>query len=58
MLGFIGLAVPGFLLALVLMYVGISVFHQDIGGLFSPQYLNAPWSWARVVDLARISGSR
>src|SRR5579875_3284085 len=52
-LGFLGLAVPGFLLALVLMYIGISVFHQDIGGLFSPRYLNAPWSWGRVVDLAK-----
>jgi peptide/nickel transport system permease protein len=51
MIAFIGLAVPSFLLALVLMYVGITVFHQDIGGLFSSQYLNAPWSWARVVDL-------
>jgi peptide/nickel transport system permease protein len=53
LLGFVGLAVPGFLLALVLMYVGISVFHQDIGGLFSPQYLNAPWSWGRVLDLLK-----
>lgn len=50
--GFIGLAVPGFLLALVLMYVGVSVFHTDVGGLFSSQYADAPWSWGRVVDLA------
>ena len=50
--GFIGLAVPGFLLALVLMYVGVSVFHSDVGGLFSSQYADAPWSWGRVVDLA------
>jgi len=51
-LGFIGLAVPGFLLALVLMYVGVSVFHSDVGGLFSSQYADAPWSWGRVGDLA------
>lgn len=51
-LGFIGLAVPGFLLALVLMYVGVSVFHSDVGGLFSSQYADAPWSWGRVADLA------
>ena len=50
--GFVGLAVPGFLLALVLMYVGVSVFHSDVGGLFSSQYADAPWSWGRVVDLA------
>jgi peptide/nickel transport system permease protein len=53
LLGFIGLAVPSFLLGLVLMYVGISVFHTDVGGLFSPQYVAAPWSWGRVVDLAK-----
>src|SRR5258708_6903255 len=51
LLGFAGLAVPSFLLALVLMYVGISVFHQDVGGLFSQPYLDAPWSWARLGDL-------
>ena len=52
-IGFIGLAVPGFLLALVLMYVGVSVFHSDVGGLFSSQYADAPWSWGRVVDLGK-----
>ena len=50
--GFVGLAVPGFLLALVLMYVGVSVFHTDVGGLFSSAYADAPWSWGRVGDLA------
>ena len=52
MLGFIGLAVPNFLLALTLMYVGVTVFHADLGGLFSPEYLDAPWSFARAGDLA------
>lgn len=52
-IGFIGLAIPGFLLALVLMYVGVSVFHSDVGGLFSSEFADAPWSWARCVDLAR-----
>ena len=52
-IGFVGLAVPGFLLALVLMYVGVSVFHADVGGLFSSAYADAPWSWARCVDLAQ-----
>ena len=51
LLGFIGLAVPGFLLGLVLMYVGVSVFHSDVGGLFSPPFIDAPWSLARVRDL-------
>ena len=53
MLGFLGLAIPGFLMALILMFVGVSVFHTDVGGLFSPEYANAPWSWERVVDLAK-----
>lgn len=51
MAGFVGLAIPSFLLGLVLMYVGVTVFHADVSGLFSPEYLNAPWSWGRVRDL-------
>ena len=50
-LGFTGLAVPDFLLGLVLMYIAFAYFDQSVGGLFSPQYLNAPWSLARVTDL-------
>ena len=50
-LGFTGLATPDFLLGLVLMYVAFAYFDQDVGGLFSDQYLNAPWNWARVWDL-------
>ncbi|MGV3650265.1 MAG: ABC transporter permease [Devosia sp.] len=49
--GFVGLAVPNFLLALLLMYLSFSVFGQSVGGLFSPDYVDAPWSWAKVVDL-------
>ena len=43
-LGFLGLAIPNFLLALVLMYVAAVEFGQNVGGLFSEQYENAPWS--------------
>ena len=49
-LGFIGLAVPGFLLALVLMYISFSVFNLHVGGLFSPEMITAPWSWAKITD--------
>jgi peptide/nickel transport system permease protein len=49
--GFIGLATPNFLFALVLMYVGVVYFGADVSGLFSEQYQNAPWSWAKVADL-------
>jgi peptide/nickel transport system permease protein len=50
-LGFIGLAVPDFLLALVMMYFAWDWFGFSIGGLFSPEYVSAPWSWGRVWDL-------
>jgi len=50
-LGFIGLATPNFLLALVFMYVGYAVFDVSAGGLFSAEFQNAPWSMARLADL-------
>lgn len=49
--GYIGLATPNFLLALILMYLGQKWFGQSVGGLFSPEFQDAPWSWARVKDL-------
>jgi peptide/nickel transport system permease protein len=52
-IGYIGLAIPDFLLALVLMYVAFKVFNQSVGGLFSPAYTDAPWSWAKVWDLLK-----
>lgn len=50
-LNYIGLATPNFMLALVLMWVAFDKFGVTVTGLFSPQYLDAPWSWARVGDL-------
>jgi peptide/nickel transport system permease protein len=52
LLGFIGLAVPSFLIALVMMYVGFRYFGTNVGGLFSPEYEQAAWNWAKVGDLA------
>lgn len=52
-LGFIGLATPNFLLALVLMYISFKYFNQSVGGLFSPEFVEAPWSWAKVWDLLK-----
>ena len=52
-MGFIGLAVPNFLLALVIMYLAFAYFGASVGGLFSTEYLDAPWSWARVLDLLK-----
>lgn len=50
-LGFIGLAIPNFMLALVLMWVGFSVFDIDVGGLFSPDMRAEPWGFAKFIDL-------
>ena len=50
-LSFLGLAIPSFLLALVLMYVAAVEFGQNVGGLFSEEYLTAPWSVNKVIDL-------
>ena len=49
--GFIGLAIPEFMLALVLLYVSFRYFGQSAGGLFSPEYVEAAWSWGKFVDL-------
>jgi peptide/nickel transport system permease protein len=50
-LGFIGLAVPNFILALTLMYLSYKYLGQSVGGLYSPQYIDAPWSWGKFLDL-------
>lgn len=50
-LGFIGLATPGFLLALVIMYVAFAHFGIKVGGLFSPEFETLPWSWSKFVNL-------
>jgi peptide/nickel transport system permease protein len=50
-LGFIGLAIPNFILALTLMYVAFRFMGQTVGGLFSREYANAPWSWEKLLDL-------
>jgi peptide/nickel transport system permease protein len=52
-IGFLGLAVPNFLLALVLLYLGFTMFNAHIGGLFSPELQDAPWNLARVWDLLK-----
>jgi peptide/nickel transport system permease protein len=51
LIGFVGLAVPNFLLALIIMYFGFVLFDINVGGLFSSEYQLAPWSWAKAMDL-------
>lgn len=52
-LGLIGIATPGFMLALILMYVGHEVFGVSVGGLFSPEFKNAPWSVTKFLDMLK-----
>lgn len=50
-LGFVGMAVPEFMLALVMMYIGFRYFGQSVGGLFSPEYADAAWNLGKLIDL-------
>lgn len=51
LIGFIGQSLPSFLIALVLMWLGYQWFGLSIGGLFSESFRQAPWSWAKFLDL-------
>ena len=51
--GFLGLAIPNFLLALVMMYVSFKYFGQSVGGLVSPEYIGVPWSYDKFIDLLK-----
>jgi peptide/nickel transport system permease protein len=50
---FLGRSIPSFLLALVLLWVAFAYFDQSVGGLFSPDFEEAPWSLAKVWDLIK-----
>jgi peptide/nickel transport system permease protein len=50
-IGFIGLATPGFLIALILMFLAFKFGNVSLNGLFSPEFETAPWSFAKVLDL-------
>lgn len=51
--GFVGLAIPNFFLALILMYVGYVYFDVPIGGLFSREYIMADWSVGKFIDMLK-----
>lgn len=52
-IGFIGLATPNFLFALLLLWVSYAYLGMSIGGLFSPQFVDAPWTMAKFLDLLK-----
>jgi len=53
LVGFIGIAVPNFLLALIVMYLAFRFFGASVGGLFSAEMALAPWSVEKVWDLIK-----
>lgn len=53
-LGFLGMSIPGFLLAIVLMYASNHWLGVSVSGLFSPEFATTPeWSWAKAMDLLK-----
>lgn len=52
-IGFLGLATPGFLIALVLVFISFKYGGISVTGLFSDEYEQAPWSFAKVIDLLK-----
>lgn len=52
-IGFIGIAVPNFLLALVIMYFAFTLLGASVGGLFSADMALAPWGWPKAWDLIK-----
>jgi len=52
-ISFLGLGMPGFLLALLVLYVAVVLLGQDVIGLFSREFVDAPWSLAKVWDLLK-----
>ena len=50
-INYVGVATPNFMLALILMWVAFAYFDISITGLYSPEFVDAPWSGARVLDL-------
>ena len=50
-IGFLGLAIPNFLLALVLLYFANVVFGTSVGGLMDPAFLDQPMSWAKFLSV-------
>ena len=46
--GFLGLAIPNFLLALIMLYAANRWFGTSIGGMMDPEYMDQPWSWGKI----------
>jgi len=52
-ISFVGAGTPGFMIALVVMWLAMTRLGLNVGGLFSQEYILAPWSWDKVVDMLK-----
>lgn len=52
-MSFIGTGMPGFMIALIVMWLAMRQLGMNVGGLFSQEYMVEPWSWAKFVDLLK-----
>lgn len=50
---YMGVATPTFMTALIIMWIAFKYFGASVTGLFSPEYIAAPWSWGRAIDLLK-----
>lgn len=52
-LGYLGMATPAFLFALILLYIAVMYMDTSAGGLYSVEFQNQPWSWGKLIDFAK-----
>jgi len=52
-ISFVGAGTPGFMIALVIMWLAMTKLGLNVGGLFSQEYMLAPWSWAKILDMIK-----
>lgn len=51
LLGFLGLSIPNFMLALILMFVAFKYFGSSVTGLISSEYIGQPWTYGKIIDM-------
>ena len=52
-IGYLGLATPNFMLGLIILWIAYSLTGKNLAGLFSPEYMEAPWSFAKFLDMLK-----
>jgi peptide/nickel transport system permease protein len=52
-LGYLGMATPAFLFALILLYIATTYLNTSVGGIYSLEFIDAAWSWEKFVDLMK-----